>query len=719
MPPYYPRRKKRGSFRKGHALFAPFSKKQLPEVAPSRWGRRLEQAAFDRVAKPSVCGRYYQVTDADGAYGTASLLRPKKSTTPPLTVQYLQAENSKNKRGEMRLLHQTKSERMWVETMREHASKGGCDDADLYAYREIKRKACWRQALRCRNCHFRGRVYQLYDVVPSTSRGSKAAAPNVGLQVALQEMPIGSSKAILLFAAMNIPPPSRRGMDKTAAKVGKLISEAVEQDLREERMTVVDTNIERGQPETASVNYGVDGRYNSSSFGSRNKAGQNASQAISILIEHQTAGKKIVAAYLENKLCWTGSWLRNRGFDVQCPGGHADCTATISRTEPLSEYTMGERLGEMFARDGIPIKYVTSDGDARSAAGIEAAMKTVFPDWEVVRKADPVHIGQSQIKQTRSSTFSSEMFSGRTREEKKDQQMTLALDIKDRSHAVFTKMYQQHCGDMNAIAAEMPGVIAATVDCYCGDCRHCRRHSKVCGGGARNRWWHKSGHLTTGNLRPHMLNPNEADRILLRELLRIKLGEAVLRQLDQNTNTCKNEGVNRSLSTSLPKNVNFSRNARARMLATCDRINKGIGESLLHKLEVVGAPISKGGRVARAVRQMQQEEDYLKAYKKSAKARKKHVQAKYRQRREVHNAKATRKQQTRGKYVKGQLDPKVDHSKVRAAQQHLQRQQRQQLREAKTAAQSNRKKEKTTCNHKPDHTYAYNFRQKSDHRYSQ
>ena len=47
---------------------------------------------------------------------------------------------------------------------------------------------------------------------------------------------------------------------------------------------------------------------------SRRKAGQNASQAVGIAIEQQTAKKKIVAAYIESKLCWTGSWLRNRGF---------------------------------------------------------------------------------------------------------------------------------------------------------------------------------------------------------------------------------------------------------------------------------------------------------------------------------------------------------------------------------------------------------------------
>ena len=69
-------------------------------------------------------------------------------------------------------------------------------------------------------------------------------------------------------------------------------------------------------------------------------------------------------------------------------------------------------------------------------------------------------------------------------------------------------------------------------------------------------------------------------------------------------NTNRNEGLNRALSASLPKNVNFSRNVKGRACAAIDRLNYGAGDSLLRKLETSEAPISKGGRVAKAVRQM-------------------------------------------------------------------------------------------------------------------
>ena len=44
---------------------------------------------------------------------------------------------------------------------------------------------------------------------------------------------------------------------------------------------------------------------------SRRKAGQNAFQAVGIATEQQEAKKKIVAAYMKAKLCWTSLWLGN------------------------------------------------------------------------------------------------------------------------------------------------------------------------------------------------------------------------------------------------------------------------------------------------------------------------------------------------------------------------------------------------------------------------
>ena len=62
-------------------------------------------------------------------------------------------------------------------------------------------------------------------------------------------------------------------------------------------------------------------------------------------------------------------------------------------------------------------------------------------------------------------------------------------------------------------------------------------------------------------------------------------------------NTNRNDGLNRGLSASLPKNVNFSRNVKGCACAAIDRLNYGAGDSLLWKLETSKASISKGGSV--------------------------------------------------------------------------------------------------------------------------
>ena len=176
-----------------------------------------------------------------------------------------------------------------------------------------------------------------------------------------------------------------------------LTSAAIEQDLCRERLTMKHSNRMRGLAEDAPINVSIDARYSNTVVASRSKTVHNSSQAIEIAVENQTGQRKVVAASMENKLCWRGSRLRNKGFKVQCPGGHTGCTATLPTADPLSELRIEEKLAEKFAKEQVMVKYVTSDGDARTAEGVKAAMQKLFPDWEVIRKADPVHIGQSQI----------------------------------------------------------------------------------------------------------------------------------------------------------------------------------------------------------------------------------------------------------------------------------------------------------------------------------
>ena len=85
------------------------------------------------------------------------------------------------------------------------------------------------------------------------------------------------------------------------------------------------------------------------------------------------------------------------------------------------------------------------------------------------------------------------------------------------------------------------------------------------------------------------------DRLTPQGWIEMRLRNAALQMTQHRLTTDKNESINRSFSASLPKNVNFSRNAQGRVCSVIDRINYGAGNSMLRKLENVKCPITKGG----------------------------------------------------------------------------------------------------------------------------
>lgn len=253
---------------------------------------------------------------------------------------------------------------------------------------------------------------------------------------------------------------------------------------------------------------------------------------------------------------------------------------------------MGEAIGSDLGLRGMLVKYVTTDGDGKSAAGVKKAMKAIDPLLEEIRLADPVHLGRSQFKRCNSGAFSEDMFNARTRKESRQQQLHLSRDVKARCSLIIGELMRIHDRDTNKIKKHIPKVLQATMKCYDGDCSMCRAHSLVCGGGETNNWWFRSAFL--GPVKIHSLNMNDTDRYLLEEVLKMKLSEAALEKTKLNTTTQKCESFNRTLGASLPKNVNYSRNHRGRASAAIHRSNNSKATSLEAKLTRVGATVSKG-----------------------------------------------------------------------------------------------------------------------------
>ena len=622
QPNAIPKHDRKCGFRKGHAVYktrTESSASALGAVQESGenlavWMPGLTEAEFEQVTKVTP-GGLIEIRDAEGRSGEAKLLRPKhcapnaNDDDDDLSLTYLKADDTHE---EMRLYDKGKMQYMYNECILQHSTqKNMCAIPEFTIAREVKVGLCWQCCLRCTKCGFMSGIYKLYNEIETGKRGRRPAAPNVGLQVGLQESTTGNVKGRLILTCLNLPVPNRSVMQRTANKVATATATMTLADLAKKRENVKRVNRLRGLPENSPINIAMDSRYYSATITGAYHAGQNASQAIAVAVEKQSGRSDIVGISIQNKLCSLGASLRRRGQDVTCPG-HANCTATLPADEPLSEYTAGVDIGRQFASQNVGLRYVVTDGDARSAEGVKAGMSETA--CEVERQADTTHLEQSLFRNSMKAQFSARMFPGSTAVIRKEQKKMFSLDVKNRCHRIHSEMQNMHAGDSRKVASRMPRVIETTLDCYGGDCGKCRFNSVVCAGGKKKNWWHRSMYLQTGRI--HHLNMTDADRVTLRKLIEMRLGIQALAITKLCLNTNRNEALNRSLSSTLPKNVNFSRNVTGRACAAIDRLNYGAGTSTLRKLELNNAPItiSKGGSVARATRQIQREALYHRTY---------------------------------------------------------------------------------------------------------
>ena len=587
--------------------------------------------------------------DVDGVNSAIHVLRPKPESQDEATSEYLKGDG----KGEMRLVHIDKFLEMFNTSLQEHLDSS-CKHPLFEVASEAKKGLCWKMALKCKNCKYVSIQYKLYEeVISSGKRGPKFAKPNLGLQVGLQETPISKSQARILLACMNTPPPCDSSLQQAANKVGELTSLAALKDLQDRCDKVKYINKLRGLPEEAPINISIDVRYNSNTIASRSKMGQNASQSIATCIENQTDKKQILGLSMANKLCHKGATLRSKGKKVSCPG-HPGCSANQKSVVPFSEYQLGKNLGTDLARQGVRVKYATTDGDARSAEGVSDAMLAIDSSCKVERQADTTHHSQSLYRQVIKAKFSEGMFPGHTKAVRTRQQQMFARDVKHRCRRIHQEMYRTAAGSLETLQKRMPATIEATIECYSGNCDNCRKHSVVCPGGKK--CWRLKSHCLTG-CNATELSLTDEDKAILRSLINFDLGKKALNLKKTNCNTNRNEAVNRSLSASLPKNVNFSRNAKARALASVCRLNKGKGKSIIDSLEVVGSPVSKGGRVAKSFNQLQK---ICKYYKTRSQSKKVIAQRTKRMLSQMHEFLNAKQDPQSSDYCKGQLDPEVD-----------------------------------------------------------
>ena len=107
----------------------------------------------------------------------------------------------------------------------------------------------------------------------------------------------------MIIASLDVPPPYRSSMQRTANKVDNATATMTLADLAKRRDHMKTIYTLRGLPEDAPVTISMDSRYSSARITGSYHTGQNASQTIGVVVEQQSRCQDIVALHIQNKLC--------------------------------------------------------------------------------------------------------------------------------------------------------------------------------------------------------------------------------------------------------------------------------------------------------------------------------------------------------------------------------------------------------------------------------
>lgn len=609
---------KASGFKKHHSFYPRYTKSSPPLCQEVKWAPRLTHKEFSLVAR-SQDGTTMETPDVDGKPGHIKLLRPKQDHDKDLVDQYLEGDNvgELEELEELRLVDQRRYLEMFNTCNSEHRNAGTCETPNFAVNQEQKWGLCWRQSLKCTNCRYISKTFYLYKEVQSGKVGQKAAAANRRLGALTLESSIGVSKGRLLLAGTGVAPPSKNGWHKMLNMASSVAVTITEDAIQENIEDLKRAHQLRGLDGDLELNISADGRYDSITYGNRQKMGQNANVAIGLAIENFTDEHKIVAVDYENKLCHLGNIMRGRGEQVTCPG-HVNCTATVPADEPFTEQTLGEKMGTDLARQGVKVKVATTDGDAHMAAGFADAMIKIDPDYNTERQQDPVHLANSLYKKIRKADFSRHFFPGARSEQRKVQQNIFSKDLTKRAYAIASQLTQKCGSNVDKMMESVPDILRATVECYKHNHKWCKAHSLVCQGKPRDNWWHKTLLRTCGVRNLHFTKEDEQ---LVRALLLERIDKPILTLTRFNNNTNRVEASWRCVNSSLLKNVSSSRTGKGRAYAAIHRLISKVGNSILKKCEALGCPIPKNSFAAKTIAQIQKEALYSAFYKKSWKAK--------------------------------------------------------------------------------------------------
>lgn len=599
-------KRKQHGFQKGSTswkLRAPSSDGN-PAPSPSPFAPPRSMATSECPIKRLNDDEYYNVV-SEGPSGTLQLndeygrdtgcrvLRPRNSGLSFLDKYSQGADVKEGTDNTYMLLHRGKTAQLWNEAFLNHKElsptcKGVLDWDDRNSE---KRGICWSIGLKCTLCSFTTCKHKLYEEVDSGKRGRRYAAPNLGLQVGIQRHGIGPSGITDIISAMNIDPPSVRGLHHSAMDVSNTIVKTNKEDMDNIIDGLKKSNVMRGLPAENPINVEADATYNNR-LGSRagHSLSQGGTQAVYAVCENVTKKKSIINIRTYSKLC-------------RCKKTHTDsCTRNLPEESAIGNegQYLKDSINEL-NKKGITVKHLTLDGDSNSnfvAEGIQQGDTGVNISVQRCTR----HLTRSTERKLKAAKFSDEMFPGRTKEERQKAQARFSLDVGDRCQAECNFAHKMYGPDLETKRKALSYIPDVIMSCYKGNCSLCNKYSFVCTGMAKTMW--KRPYLNTHYEYRNMnsfISPNENDVRTLRECIQHRLSMSAIMKTHLNVSQNKTEAVNRGLSKCCPKHLTFTRTHSSRVNASTHQQNNPPGESLVKMCSAVGAPIARGSNVVKTL----------------------------------------------------------------------------------------------------------------------
>lgn len=497
---------------------------------------------------------------------------------------------------DMKLFHPKKLEELFNGSFRSHKLRSpGCIGNLLFNEEaEIKKGLCFKEQLKCSLCTFVSERVPLYQEVPSSKRGSKAAAPNIGMQIGLSHTPAGNQDISHILNAAGIAAPAQSSMQRLSNSIMNRVVEINTKDMADIRRGIKQGNMRKGLPAETPIRVEGDAQYNNSLRSGCGKTPfQPATQAVYTISENETKSKKIIGVQVTNKLCKKcgGKQLTNA---LPC----TNCTANVPLTHTIGDesHMVVECVTKVMAAD-IEIKYVTTDQDSQAFKGFQTAARNLGKSSIPEKLHDTFHLSKSLRRAANKETFSRDMFSQVAGLTKEKVQNRFALDLAQRCQAEYAASLQKHGSDTSKNIRHLSYCSDAIIKCFQGDHSLCLKHSLVCHG--------QGPKLMNCRGNKIVLKMTEEDEGKLRSLVSARLGRKSILLTKLGTNSQKSEAINSAYVRSVPKFKNFTRNVQGRVHSRIHMLNNGRCISTISTNKQLGINMFDGSRVVKQLMHQQ------------------------------------------------------------------------------------------------------------------